>query len=78
MEKQIFKVQISLNTHDKEQTALIYNKDKSIMLELPLDEPIKKLMEGSYKEFVYGNFSKSSKKKRSVTLLNIAPWQKGW
>ena len=51
MEERIFKMQRTLN-HD--ETVLIYDESKEYRAEMPLTEPIKKLMGRDYKIYIKG------------------------
>lgn len=68
-EHQIFKVQVALNSNN----CLVYNKDRSLQVEFPLDKNIKKQMQGKPKDFFYGVVDKETKTVH-ITATK-APWQ---
>ena len=73
MISQIFKIQLSLN-HRVKQRALIYNKDKSITMELFANQKIRDFMDDgkSLKKFVYG---RDLNGKVEFDFSKEAPWQ---
>jgi len=72
MKSLIVKVQVSLYSSDCESMALIYNEDKSMLLEIPVDDDLVKLMDGEMKAFFYGKLDNNN----GFTLTDkSAPWQ---
>lgn len=54
MAREIVKVQIPLMTNGVEPTALIYNKDRSIIVQIPIsDEILSMFQPGQYKIYVF-------------------------
>lgn len=69
--KDVFKVQVPLVTNHK-PLALVYNKDRSIQSQIPIDKTIKKLMGNDLKLFFHGTYDD---KTEELTLGKRAPWQ---
>lgn len=70
MKREIFKVQLSLMTGAPERQCLIYNKDRSVMVQGPADVEIELAMQGCWKLYFYGHVENED-----VILEAIAPEQ---
>lgn len=49
--KMIVKVQVALESSMKNPPALVYNKDRSVVMELPVNDEIRLMMEGQPKRY---------------------------
>lgn len=57
MKQLIVKVQLSLSTSHKQRQLLIYNKDRSLLQELPATDEVVAAMEGHDKRYFEASFS---------------------
>lgn len=53
----IIKVQLSLSTSHKQRQCLIYNKDRSLLQELPATDEVVAAMEGHDKRYFEASFN---------------------
>lgn len=66
---EVFKVQASIPDGE---TLLIYNKDHSVMAEMPTAPGMAELLDGEMKLYIHGELDLNT---GELTLGDIAPWQ---
>jgi len=58
MSKQIFKMQASITTTQEFRQVLIYNEDRSVTVQIDMDESLEELFDGELKIYVEGEVNK--------------------
>lgn len=69
--KFIVKIQRPIISNHEEDIVLVYNKNKSIMQELPAPKHIKKFMNNEFKQYAWAWINKDKK----IVLDKLAEWQ---
>ena len=65
----IVKVQVPMDTN-MEPLALVYNKDRSLEWMLPIEDDLRKAMDGGYKQYWFAHLED-----KVIILDRVAPWQ---
>ena len=73
MTRQIFKIQVPVRTNANPPLALIYNFNRTKMIQIPVTDELMKFMKDDYKKFVFG--TSNNKGEIDLDLSTTAPWQ---
>lgn len=70
----IVKIQIPLMSSEENAEALVYNQTRSFQAHMPIDDTIKKFMNGEYKKFARISYHLVSKKVEIQKELGDQGW----